>query len=50
MTPYDTYFDPRNVISLIKMSENDIIKTKFVPQNIVRKEMVLVMVLACRMY
>ena len=31
---YDTYFDPRNVINLIKMSENDVITTKIVPQNL----------------
>ena len=49
-TLYDTYFDPRNVINLIKMSENDVIKTKFVPQNLAQFLQERHMVLACRMY
>jgi len=49
--PYDTYFDPRNVINLIKMSENDVIKTKIVPQ-ILRsflQEQLMVLLVAYRM-
>ena len=47
---YDTYFDPRNVINLIKMSENDVITTKIVPQNLAQFLQEQHMVLACRMY